>query len=79
VAYEASGQLLMSVYPNGEPPWTTKLFRVGRDGTGHVLADGTFSEVQVMVPEPSTALLLLAGLLALAMASGRTPASRRRR
>jgi hypothetical protein len=71
VAYEASGDFLMSVYPNGE---TSGLFRVGRDEAYGAFADGTFSEVQVMVPEPSTALLLLAGLLGLAMASGRRPA-----
>ena len=64
VAYEASGQYLMSVYPNGE---TSGLFRV--NGTDYVaFADGTFSEVQVMVPEPSTALLLLAGLMGLVIA-----------
>ena len=80
VAYLPDGRLLLSVNGRtGSPPWTRRLFTVDADGTGHVVTDGAFSEVQVMVPEPSTALLLLAGLLGLVMASERTPASRRRR
>jgi hypothetical protein len=75
VAYQTSGEILVSV--NGfsnSPPQALSLFRVATDGTFQIVTDGAFSEVQVMVPEPSTALLLLAGLLGLAMASGRRPA-----
>ena len=67
VAFEGSGRILLAVNGfQGSPPWATRLFRVEADGSSQAVTDGTFSEVQVAVPEPSSAALLAWGLSAFA-------------